>query len=53
MAKEQKLEGGFRERRRAKKTDKARKKVERSAGQRAPHSDEASTRHWIPSGGGG
>jgi hypothetical protein len=51
MAKEQKPEGGFRERRRAKKVDKAQKKVERIAGQRRPHADEASTRNWRPSGG--
>jgi hypothetical protein len=51
MAKEQKPDEGFRERRRAKKADKARKKVERIAGQRRAHADEASTRRWTPSGG--
>jgi hypothetical protein len=51
MAKQQKPEDGFRERRRAKKADKAQKKVERIAGQRRAHSDEASTRNWGPSGG--
>jgi hypothetical protein len=51
VAKEQKQEGGFRERRRAKKADKAQKKVERVAGQRRAHADEASTRSWTPSRG--
>jgi hypothetical protein len=51
MAKEQKPEGGFRQRRRAKRADKARKKVERIAGQRRAHGDEASTRTWTPSRG--
>jgi hypothetical protein len=51
MTKEQKPDGGFRERRRAKKADKAKKKVERVAGQRRAHLDDASTRRWNPSGG--
>jgi hypothetical protein len=51
MTEEQKPVGGFRERRRAKKADKAQKKVERVASQRRAHADETSTRNWTPSRG--